>query len=111
MVFAAALSVANMKLIKNKTLGHINIGLNGLVVFVFLTSGLYMLSELRENYLDVNPSQYYEIGAFHIIIRYISFMFLAVISDWVTEAALIDMATDLVGIVYTIRELIAALAE
>jgi len=79
MVFAAALSVANMKLIKNKTLGHINIGLNGLVVFVFLTSGLYMLSELRENYLDVNPSQYYEIGAFHIIIRYISFMFLAVI--------------------------------
>ena len=78
MVFATTLSVINVKLIKNKTLGHINIGLNSLVVFAFLTSGLYMLSELRENYLDVNPSEYYEIGAFHIIIRYISFVFLAI---------------------------------
>ena len=37
-----------------------------------------MLSELRENYLDVNPSEYYQIGVFHIIIRYISFVFLAI---------------------------------
>ena len=37
-----------------------------------------MISELRENYLDINPSEYYEIGAFHIIIRYISFVFLAI---------------------------------
>ena len=78
MVFASALSVINMKFIKNKTLGYVNIGLNSFVVFVFLLSGLYILSELRESYLDENPSEYYEIGVFHIIIRYVSFLFLAV---------------------------------
>ena len=78
MVFASALSVINMKFIKNKTLGYVNIGLNSFVVFVFLLSGLYILSELRVSYLDENPSEYYEIGVFHIIIRYVSFLFLAV---------------------------------
>ena len=78
MVFASALSVINMKFIKNKTLGYVNIGLNSFVVFVFLLSGLYILSELRVSYLDENPSEYYEIGVFHIIIRYFSFAFLAV---------------------------------
>ncbi len=78
MAFATALSFINMRFIKNKTLGYINMGLNALFIFAFLTSGLYMLSELRESYLDENPSEYYQIGFFHIIIRYISFVFLAI---------------------------------
>ena len=78
MVFVSALSMINIKRIKNKFLGHLNLGLNGLVVLAFLFSGLYMLSELRESYLNEIPSKYYQISSFHIIIRYISFVFLAI---------------------------------
>ncbi|HEY5689751.1 MAG TPA: DUF2339 domain-containing protein [Yeosuana sp.] len=78
MAFTTVLSIINIRFIKNKTLGNVNIILTCLVVFAFLTSGLYMLSELRESYLDENPSEYYQIGVFHIIIRYISFAFLVI---------------------------------
>jgi len=78
MVFVSALSFINIKFIKSKVLGYINLGLNGLAVFAFLISGLYILSELRESYLGESFSEYYQTGSFHIIIRYLSFVFLAI---------------------------------
>ena len=78
MVFVSALSFINIKFIKSKVLGYINLGLNSLAVFTFLLSGLYILSELRERYLGKNVTEYYQIGSFHIIIRYLSFVFLAI---------------------------------
>ena len=41
-------------------------------------TGLYGLSELRESYLDQHLAQYYDRGIFNILIRYISFAFMAV---------------------------------
>src|SRR5690606_31875011 len=42
-----------------------------------LVQGLYVLSELRESYLEQTLSQFYERDAVHIGIRYVSFAFVA----------------------------------
>lgn len=78
MVFVSILSFINIKKIKNKTLGYINIGLNIFAVFMFLTLGLYALSELRESYLNQPITEYYNVGFFNIAVRYISYVFLAI---------------------------------
>src|SRR5690606_29177129 len=62
MVFVSILSLLNINKFKNRTLGFINIGMNCFVVFLFLSVGLYTLSELRGYYTNQNLSQYYHIG-------------------------------------------------
>jgi len=76
--FVSVLSLINIKKIKNQQLGIINIILNCLVIAVFLFVGLYELSELRESYLARNSSEYYQIGAWNIIMRYISYVFVGI---------------------------------
>ena len=78
MLFLSALSLINTYKLRDRSLGLINLCLNAVVIVVFLTHGLYVLSELRESYLLESMSEYYEISSFHIWIRYISFAFLAV---------------------------------
>jgi uncharacterized membrane protein len=75
LLFVSILSFLNIKKLLNKQLGLINIGLNTLIIAFFLFQGLYVLSELRESYLDQTLSEYYERGAFHLGIRYVSFAF------------------------------------
>ena len=70
--FVAALSLLNMQFIKSVRLGKIVLLLIGIAVLFFLTKGLYTFSELREYYL-IKPSG----NIFNIIIRYISFLFVA----------------------------------
>ena len=43
------------------------------VLFIFMSVGLYELSELRESYVTQNLGKYYEIGMFNLLIRYISY--------------------------------------
>jgi len=43
----------------------------------FLIGGLYVLSDLRESYLEQTLANYYERGVFNIGIRYVSFAFFA----------------------------------
>ena len=73
------LSFVNIKKIKNRQLGLINLALNSIAVSVFLTQGLYVLSELRESYIEQSLSDYYQIDAFNMAVRYISFVFFAII--------------------------------
>ncbi|WP_461532164.1 DUF2339 domain-containing protein [Sinomicrobium sp.] len=75
--FFAVLALVNYSKIKNRLLGFINLGFIIVTMLVFLTQGLYVLSELRESYLDQSLSEYYERGAFNIAIRYISLIFAA----------------------------------
>ncbi len=75
--FVSALSFLNIKKLKNRLLGLINLILITIVIAVFLMQGLYELSELRESYLQQNLSSYYKIGTFNIGIRYVSFAFVA----------------------------------
>ena len=77
MVFIAALGLINNFKIKNKTLGIVSLIAALLTTFTFLTSGLYILSELRENYITQELAEFYNIGIYNIYIRYISFAFFA----------------------------------
>ena len=79
MFFLTVLSYLNTKKIKNSTLGFINIGLNSFTIFVFLTVGLVVLGELRENYLTQVDAEHFSRGIYHIVIRYISFAFVVLI--------------------------------
>ena len=76
LLFASILSFLNIKKIKNRVLGQINLALNVFIITVFLTEGLFTISELRENYLAQTLSEYYNLGFYHIGIRYLSFVFL-----------------------------------
>jgi uncharacterized membrane protein len=78
LLFVSVLSIINIKKIKNQQLGVINIVLNCLVIIFFLFVGLYELSELRESYLSSNTSEYYQIGVWNIIMRYVSYVFVGI---------------------------------
>ncbi|MEN8248544.1 MAG: DUF2339 domain-containing protein [Bacteroidota bacterium] len=76
--FLFILSSINSRKLKNEKLGSIILILNGITIAAFLGEGLYVLSELRERYLDQTLTEYYQRGVFSIIIRYISFVFVAI---------------------------------
>ncbi|WP_461629879.1 DUF2339 domain-containing protein [Labilibaculum euxinus] len=78
LLFFSILSFANIRKFKNKNLAYAGIGLTTITLVVFLTQGLYSLSELRESYLTQSLSEYYHRGTFNIIIRYISLAFAAI---------------------------------
>lgn len=78
LLFLSVLSFVNIKKLKNRQLGLVNLALIIVAVSIFLTQGLYVLSELRESYLEQSLSAYYQIGAFNVAIRYISFAFVAI---------------------------------
>jgi len=75
MGFFSLLSLVNIKLLKNRTLGLVNLGFNGFVLLMFLFSGLYLISELRADYLTQEMSEYYTYSGIYIGIRYISLLF------------------------------------
>jgi hypothetical protein len=77
LLFISLLALANIRKLRNQQLGFINLGLIGLTLIVFLSQGLYDLSELRESYLEQTLSQYYHRGYFNILFRYVSFTFVA----------------------------------
>jgi uncharacterized membrane protein len=77
LLFVSTLSFVNLKRLKNQQLGLINLGLIVFAIVIFLTQGLYNLSELRENYLEQNLSQYYKRVTVNLWMRYISFPFVA----------------------------------
>ncbi len=79
LLFLTALSWLNIAKLKNKQLGNVTLFLNAACSIAFLTGGLYLLSELRENYLQQSLAQYYHIGIFNILIRYIALSAFAVI--------------------------------
>ena len=75
-LFLTLLSLYEIKKLKNEIVGYISFGLNILLIFIFLTLGLYTLSELRDTFLQQILSQYYPKGILNIEIRYISFIFI-----------------------------------
>ncbi len=76
LLFFAVLTLLAPRIIKsNPLLIRINLGLNALVMGVFLTDGLFALSELRDSFLSQFQGEYYEIGRFNLMIRYITMVF------------------------------------
>ncbi|MTI28336.1 DUF2339 domain-containing protein, partial [Fulvivirga kasyanovii] len=78
-LFLSLLSIANVRKVKNKILSYINMVLNLFVLLVFLTQGLFALSELRDFYIDQTLAEYYSRGVFYIGIRYVSYGFVALL--------------------------------
>lgn len=77
MLFVSILSLLNAFKIKNKALGIVALCSSLLIVLAFLSNGLYTFSELRENFITQELSEYYQIGNYNIYIRYIGFAFFA----------------------------------
>lgn len=75
LLFMACLTLVSFKFIKNKIFEKIALALTVVAILVFLSEGLYTLSELRESYLL--PSEYFVKSSFYLWIRYVSFIFLA----------------------------------
>ncbi|KQN33405.1 hypothetical protein ASE92_16550 [Pedobacter sp. Leaf41] len=78
MFFAAALTFLNIKKIQKNELAIANLIINLVMILLFLTNGLYTLSELRDNYLSTE-NEYFNISSFNIVIRYISIAFFALL--------------------------------
>ncbi|MEI7982091.1 MAG: DUF2339 domain-containing protein [Bacteroidota bacterium] len=77
LLFFSLLSLVNIVKLKKSLLGLINIGFNAIAAGVFLTLGLFALGALRETYLSQTLAEYYYRGIFNIGIRYVSFLFVA----------------------------------
>ncbi len=75
LLFFAILNLVNVYWLQDAKTGSFGFATGILVVFVFVTSGLYDLSELRESYLDQDLARYYVRDSFHILTRYFSIVF------------------------------------
>ncbi|WP_396637253.1 DUF2339 domain-containing protein [Maribacter sp. R77961] len=73
--FVSALAFVNIYKIKNRILGITTLVIALLTGFFFLSTGLYALSEMRENYLSGELAEFYTIGTFTIAVRYICIAF------------------------------------
>lgn len=79
LLFFSILSFINIYKVKSHKLGVINLAINVLCIVAFLTSGLLVLSELRDTYIHQTLAKYFYRGSFNITIRYISFAFVGLV--------------------------------
>ncbi len=71
LLFLAALSIINIKKIKNNVLGSVLILASTFTFLLFFTEGIFALTELRQTYKDNTLSEYYNRSVFNFLIRYI----------------------------------------
>jgi hypothetical protein len=77
LLFFSILTFINLLKFKNSLLGFINLGFSAITIGLFLILGLLTLSALRESYISQTLAEYYYRGIFTIGIRYVSFVFVA----------------------------------
>ncbi|WP_047419421.1 DUF2339 domain-containing protein [Cellulophaga sp. Hel_I_12] len=75
LLFFTILSIVTIFKVKNRMTGIVNLVFNILVVFIFLSFGLYLISELRSDHINQYLEEYYH-NSYNLSIRYISFVFL-----------------------------------
>jgi uncharacterized membrane protein len=75
MLFLTLLSFANITSLRDKALGFVTIAVNLLTMFVFLTAGLLVLTELRDNFLYPPLDGRFAHSSFNIVVRYICYAF------------------------------------
>lgn len=77
--FVSALSFANFIRIKSKSFDAFLLVLNVFLIIIFLTAGLTQIAHLRLSYLATILPENYNVDIYHILIRYISIVFFALI--------------------------------
>lgn len=76
-LFTLALGLINLRWLKNKAVTFVVTGLSTLVLFNFITTGLLALTELRAGYLEQTDARFYFRDSAHILIRYVTILFMA----------------------------------
>ncbi len=79
LLFVSCMSLVNIKKIRSRKMGYINLVLTALVLIIFLGRGLFILGELKDSYIGNKLPEYYKSGLANIGIRYISFVFAGLI--------------------------------
>tara|TARA_R110000737_G_C14612659_1_gene491252 strand:- start:1067 stop:3451 length:2385 start_codon:yes stop_codon:yes gene_type:complete len=72
MIFMSGLLHIISSKIKNRTIHTVAMVASLVLLFSFLTGGLFDISELRKTYIDQTNADYYDIGIYYIWIRYLS---------------------------------------
>ncbi len=76
MVFFGILMLFFSKFLKERSIQLVLIGTSAACIMIFLSQGLYELSELRDNYLDPALTEYPK-SSWNIYVRYVSYSFAA----------------------------------
>lgn len=79
LLFIAVLSYTNFKWIKNTSFNGLLLVAGYFAIIIFLVNGLSFLGELRTNYLNPVSDQTFSIGNNHLILRYIAYLFFAIL--------------------------------
>lgn len=74
LVFVCLFSLFSIVKLKKIITNTISLVLTGIGILMFLTVGLYTLSELREAYI-LDDSEYFTVSQFYISIRYLTYLF------------------------------------
>ncbi len=77
--FITVMAFQNIKILKNRVFGIVILGIGSIATLLFLTAGLYIISELRQSYLNEDLSRPFETSTFNITIRYIAIGFFALL--------------------------------
>ena len=79
-LFISAYSFLNVKYLKKKLLAELQIGLNFLLLTIFMTLGLYYFSELRERYME-EAQEGGQLSLWFLNIRYVGLLSLVVLGN------------------------------
>ena len=79
-LFISAYSFLNVKYLKKKLLAELQIGLNFLLLTIFMTLGLYYFSELRERYME-EVQEGGQLSLWFLNIRYVGLLSLVVLGN------------------------------
>ncbi len=77
MLFLTILSFVNIRKFKNQFTALMCLVLSIFVLTIFLTVGLYFLGDLRESFMLGEYAEFYGHSYFYILIRYVSYAFVA----------------------------------
>jgi uncharacterized membrane protein len=78
-LFSSILAIVNFKWMKNNVFNAFIFIISGLLILIFLTSGLESLSILRKSYLNTELTVNYDVNIFHLLIRYVACLFFALL--------------------------------
>jgi len=79
LLFATLLSFTNFRWLKNKDFDAFLLVINFFLILLFLGNGLTILGQLRTSYLHPELAPNFDVSINHLVIRYISLAFLAVL--------------------------------
>lgn len=77
MCFLMAMAAVNLQKVRSLAAAYANFALSVLTILILLTAGMYLLFELRESYLSGSTVGLFGSPAANVVIRYVSYGFLA----------------------------------